>query len=77
MNRIQKLTNGGKQLEQIKIELRSNDDQITTVYVNVDDSSLSRKWIAALVDVLKEQKHLEKTTASWGLSTTSATALTY
>ena len=60
MNRIQKLTNGGKQLEQIKIELRSNDDQITTVYVNVDDSSLSRKWIAALVDVLKEQKHLEK-----------------
>ena len=54
------MTNGGKQLEQIKLELRSVDNSTKTVYIDVHDSSLSRKWITALVDVLKEQKHLEK-----------------
>ena len=52
------MTNGGKILEQIEMRLRGKDNSMHTVYINVHDSSLSRKWLAALVDVLKKDPYL-------------------
>lgn len=47
-------------LDQIEIDLRGLNDQILTVYINVDDNSLSRKWLAALNDIIEKNLHLEK-----------------
>jgi hypothetical protein len=47
-------------LEQIEIDLRSPDDRILTVYIDVADNSLSRKWLAALNDIIQRDLHLEK-----------------
>ena len=47
-------------LDQIEIDLRSSDNQILTVYIDVDDNSLSRKWLAALNDIVQRNLHLEK-----------------
>ena len=47
-------------LDQIEIDLRSADDQILTVYIDVADNSLSRKWLAALNDIIQRELHLEK-----------------
>jgi len=51
---------GGKILEQIEIDLRSHDDHIITVYTDIYDNSLSRKWISSLTHLLENQYHLEK-----------------
>jgi hypothetical protein len=51
---------GMKILEQIEIDLRSRQDVVKTVYVNVYDNSLSRKWIVSLNDLLSNDYHLEK-----------------
>jgi hypothetical protein len=51
---------GGKILEQIEIDLRADDGAITTVYIDVYDSSLSRRWLAAVNDALASGLHLEK-----------------
>ena len=47
-------------LDSIEIDLRSRDDQILTVYIDVADNSLSRKWLAALNDIINTGLHLEK-----------------
>ena len=47
-------------LDTIQMDLRSTDDQVLTVYIDVDDNSLSRKWLAALNQLLVNQNHLEK-----------------
>ena len=47
-------------LDSIEIDLRSPDDQILTVYIDVADNSLSRKWLAALNDIVQRNLHLEK-----------------
>ena len=47
-------------LDQIEIDLRSPDDQILTVYIDVNDNSLSRKWLTALNDIIRRELHLEK-----------------
>ncbi len=52
--------NGGKILEQIELTLRSDRDEFTTVYVDVYENSLSKKWLTALNDVIVNQLHLEK-----------------
>ena len=45
-------TSGGKRLlDQIEITLKGNADTLT-VYVDVFDSSLSRKWLASLNNLL-------------------------
>jgi hypothetical protein len=49
-----------KILEQIEIDLRSRQDTVKTVYVNVYDNSLSRKWLRSLDDLLSNHYHLEK-----------------
>jgi len=52
---------GGRILEQIKIELKNrNTDKLQAVYIDVYDSSLSRKWLNALTDLLTNKFHLEK-----------------
>jgi hypothetical protein len=47
-------------LDQIEIDLRGNNDQLLTVYIDVADNSLSRKWLAALNDIVQNDLHLEK-----------------
>ena len=46
-------------LDSIEIDLRGAND-ILTVYIDVADNSLSRKWLSALNDILKTKLHLEK-----------------
>jgi hypothetical protein len=50
--------NGGNQLQQIEIDLRGDD--VLTVYIDVFDNSLSRKWLASLDHLLANNYHLEK-----------------
>jgi hypothetical protein len=47
-------------LDSIEIELRGKDHNILTVYIDVADNSLSRKWLRALNDIIQNDLHLEK-----------------
>ena len=47
-------------LDRIEIDLRGADNNLLTVYIDVADNSLSRKWLAALNDIIKQDLHLEK-----------------
>jgi hypothetical protein len=47
-------------LDTIKMDLRSADDQVLSVYIDVEDNSLSHKWLAALNQLIQNQNHLEK-----------------
>jgi hypothetical protein len=49
---------GGKILEQIEIDLQGPD--VLTVYIDIYDNSLSRKWLQALDHLLAQDYHLEK-----------------
>jgi len=52
---------GGTVLDQIEMTLRNYaTGDLHTVYFDVYDSSLARKWLAALNDLLKRELHLEK-----------------
>ena len=45
-------------LDRIEIDLRGADN--LTVYIDVADNSLSRKWLTALNDIIRNNLHLEK-----------------
>ena len=45
-------------LDRIEIDLRGADN--LTLYIDVTDNSLSRKWLAALNDIIRSDLHLEK-----------------
>ena len=47
-------------LNSIEIDLRGRHNQVFTVYIDVEDNSLSRKWLAALTHLVKNNYHLEK-----------------
>jgi len=47
-------------LDEIKITLRSDNDELLDVYVDVADNSLSRRWLSALNDIVANNYHLEK-----------------
>ncbi len=47
-------------LDSIEIDLRGADNDILTVYIDVADNSLSRKWLAAVNDIVRTELHLEK-----------------
>ena len=47
-------------LDEICMTLRSDQDRLLPVYVDVHDNSLGRKWLSALNALLTEHKHLEK-----------------
>ena len=51
---------GGKILEQIEIDLRDRNDRLLTVYIDVFDHALSKKWLDALNSLLARNAHLEK-----------------
>lgn len=59
---------GGKQLlDQIQIDLRNDTTgDILPVYIDVYDSSLSRKWLTALNNLLHNNYHLEKNYCFFG-----------
>ena len=47
-------------LEEIKITLKSDKDELLDVYVDVYNNSLGRKWLVALNHLLQNNYHLEK-----------------
>ena len=55
---MNKPMNGGRQLDQIEITLKGSDS--LTVYIDVFDHSLGRKWLSALNHLVKNNYHLEK-----------------
>lgn len=52
-------------LDQFEITLRG-DNSFHTVYVNVYNNSLSRKWLASLNELIKNKYHLEKNYCFFG-----------
>lgn len=58
---------GGKILDQIEIVHRdANNNTHLRVYIDVFDNTLSRKWLAALNDLLAKKFHLEKNYCFFG-----------
>jgi hypothetical protein len=48
-------------LDRVELTLRNTTtDDVLTVYIDVDDNTLSRKWLAALNNILVMNLHLEK-----------------
>jgi hypothetical protein len=47
-------------LDSIELDLRSIDNQVLTVYVDVADNGLAHKWLTALNHLIKNNYHLEK-----------------
>ena len=47
-------------LNSIEIDLRSKHNHVLTVYIDVEDNSLSQKWMAALCNLIDHNHHLEK-----------------
>ena len=67
--RIQTYMSGGKILDRIQIQLRDRiTDHLMTVSVNVLDTSLGRKWLGALNQVLRENLVLEKNYCFFGFA---------
>ncbi len=60
---------GGTVLDQIEMTLRNHaTGDLHTVYFDVYDSSLARKWLAALNDLLKRELDLEKNYCFFGFA---------
>jgi hypothetical protein len=58
---------GGTVLDKIEIKLRNRStDHYLTVFIDVIDSSLSRKWLTALNNLLNSNFHLEKNYCFFG-----------
>lgn len=47
-------------MKSIEMDLRSESGQTLTVYIDVDNNSLSEKWLAALEQLVRDRYHLEK-----------------
>jgi hypothetical protein len=59
-------------LDRIEIDLRGEDT--LTLYIDVADNSLSRKWLAALNDIIRSDLHLEKNYCWLGWTKSERTA---
>ena len=59
-------------LDRIEIDLRGEDN--LTLYIDVTDNSLSRKWLAALNNVIRNNLHLEKNYCWLGWTESERTA---
>ena len=67
--------NGGIKLEQIKITLKDRvSGNLLPVYIDVDDNSLSRKWLLALNNIVTKQYHLEKNYCFFGFTESNRSA---
>ena len=52
---------GGMQyLDQVVIILRNKQNNLLSIYIDIEDNSLSKKWLVALNHLLANQYHLEK-----------------
>ena len=51
---------GGNTLDNLEIVLRGRDGDRLSIFIDVEDSSLARKWLAALNALLRQEFHLEK-----------------
>jgi hypothetical protein len=60
-------------LDQIEMTLRGQNSELT-VYIDVTDNSLSRKWLSALNDILRRDLHLEKNYCWLGWTESQRTA---
>lgn len=60
------MTGTKQSIDRVEIDLRSPDNQLLTVAIDVHDTSLSRKWLAALNDILRKNYHLEKNYCFFG-----------
>ena len=56
------------ELDQIEINLVNENNDLYTVYIEVTDSSLSRKWLSALNELLDKNYHLEKNYCWFGFA---------
>lgn len=65
---------GGKVLDEIKITLRSDHGDYHNIWIDVADNSLSRKWLAALNQLLDNNYHLEKNYCWLGWTESARTA---
>ena len=67
--KIRKLPTGMNKLllDIIEMDLGTADHPLT-VYINIYDSSLSRKWLAALNTLIDQQYHLEKNYCFFGFA---------
>ena len=61
-------------LDSIEIDLRDKNNNILTVYIDVADNSLSRKWLSALNDIIRTGLHLEKNYCWLGWTESTRTA---
>ena len=62
-------------LDQIEIDLKNNKtNNILTVYIDVYDNSLSRKWLSALNTLIEQNYHLEKNYCFHGFIETARNA---
>jgi hypothetical protein len=59
-------------LDRIEIDLRGADN--LTLYIDVTDNSLSRKWLTALNDIIRNNLHLEKNYCWLGWTESERTA---
>lgn len=66
-------TGGAQLLDQIAMTLQGSQSQLK-VWIDVSDNSLSRKWLAALNDLLVAQHHLEKNYCWLGWTESARTA---
>lgn len=55
-----------KILDRIEMKLRSDNGEMMSVYIDVYDSSLSRKWLSSLNTLLRDGYHLEKNYCFFG-----------
>ena len=61
-------------LDSIEIDLRGDNNSVLTVYIDVADNSLSRKWLGALNDIIHRNLHLEKNYCWLGWTESARTA---
>ena len=60
---------GGKILDRIEMRLRNHaTGDLHSVYFDIYDNSLSRKWLIALNDILNRNLHLEKNYCFFGFA---------
>jgi len=63
-----------KYLDRIEILLWDKDENPTHIYIDVFDNSLSRKWLAALNQLIENNYHLEKNYCWLGWTESARTA---
>ena len=61
-------------LDEIKITLRNDKDELLDFYIDVFDNSLARKWLVSLNDIIRNGLHLEKNYCWLGWTESSRTA---